>query len=65
MLGHSLDGDTNISPKVVLFTDCCYQDPEMPASVVHLRHFALKMLAFKHAKLSPFVLMHQVCHAAP
>ena len=37
----------------------------MPALVVHLMYSALKMLAFKHAKLSPIVLMHQFCHAAP
>ena len=36
----------------------------MPASVVHscILH---QMLAFKHAKLSPFVLMQKFCHAAP
>jgi len=37
----------------------------MPVSVLHIMYSALKMLAFKQAKLSLFVLMHQFCHAAP
>lgn len=41
-----------------------YQGPWMPASVVHFTYSALEVLAIKLVKLSPFVLMHQFCHAA-